>query len=243
MIPLSSLPSDIHQRLVLDFGTNAKIAYDALGRFVDSDPRRDSTDERNRIVRCLLRLAEGDMQKLEHHIAVALRDRRDVISWAEYDSNERRTHDLSIGFDRLPSAAPDCVGALIRNQEGRVFVQRRSSTRRVFPGVWDIVGGHLEPGETAYAALAREVQEETGWVLSKIVAPISDWTWEYAGTTRQEVDYLVEVTGDLQVPRLEVDKHDAYAWVGLADVDLMMEGRVDGDRRLLDIVVRALRYQ
>lgn len=41
---------------------------------------------------------------------------------------------------------PDCVGAIIRNGEGRVFVQRRSGTRRVLPEIWDIVGGHIEGG-------------------------------------------------------------------------------------------------
>ena len=35
-----------------------------------------------------------------------------------------------------------CVGALIRDARGRVFVQHRSVTRKLLPGTWDIVGGH-----------------------------------------------------------------------------------------------------
>jgi hypothetical protein len=39
---------------------------------------------------------------------------------------------------------------------------------------------------------------------------------------------------------LEDTKHDAYAWVGLDNLQLMIEGRSDEDRRLRDIVARAI---
>ena len=140
----------------------------------------------------------------------------------------------------LDVRTPDCVGALIRNAGGQVYVHRRSMTRRLFPGVWDIVGGHVETGETAEEALAREITEETGWRLSRIVATIADWEWEHDGVVRREIDYIVEIEGDTGAPRLEAGKHDACAWVGSEDVDLMMEGRTDGDHRLRDIVAAAV---
>jgi 8-oxo-dGTP pyrophosphatase MutT (NUDIX family) len=136
--------------------------------------------------------------------------------------------------------APSCVGALIRDERGRVFVQRRSATRRVFPGIWDIVGGHIEAGETPAETLAREIKEETGWELRTIGPQIADWEWEHDGVVRRELDYLVDVEGDLAAPTLEAGKHDAYAWVGLDDVQLLMDGRTDGDVRLRDIVAKAL---
>lgn len=58
------------------------------------------------------------------------------------------------------------VGAVILNEQGRAFLQKRSSERRLFPNCWDIIGGHVEPGETFYEGLRREIQEETGWNLS-----------------------------------------------------------------------------
>jgi mutator protein MutT len=135
----------------------------------------------------------------------------------------------------------DCVGALIRDERQRVYVQRRTAERRLFPGIWDIVGGHLEAGETPEQALAREVEEETGWKVRDVVWTVADWEWEYEGRVRREVDYLITVDGDLSRPRLEVGKHDASAWVGPDELELMMENRTDGDRRLRDLVAHTVR--
>ncbi|HKT04233.1 MAG TPA: GNAT family N-acetyltransferase [Rugosimonospora sp.] len=136
-----------------------------------------------------------------------------------------------------------CVGALIRDDRGRVYAHHRTAGRRLFPGIWDIVGGHVEPGETPLRALAREIEEETGWRLRRVEALLTDWEWSYAGVARRELDYLVEVDGDLAAPRLEEGRHDASAWVGRDNLELMMAGRTDGDRRLRDIVAMAARLR
>lgn len=135
----------------------------------------------------------------------------------------------------------DCVGALIRDADHRVYVHRRTATRRLLPGIWDIVGGHVESGETPEQTLAREVEEETGWRVRDVVARVADWQWEHDGRVRRELDYLVTVDGDLDRPRLEEGKHDASAWVGPGDLELLMEGRTDGDRRLRDVVAFTVR--
>ena len=109
------------------------------------------------------------------------------------------------------------------------------------PGIWDIVGGHLEVGETPEQALVREVEEETGWTVRDIVWTVADWEWEYEGRVRRELDYLITVDGDLARPRLEPGKHDASAWAGPGDLDLLMVNRTDGDRRLRDLVAHAVR--
>jgi RimJ/RimL family protein N-acetyltransferase len=137
--------------------------------------------------------------------------------------------------------AVDCVGALIQDSQHRVYLQRRTADRRLLPGIWDIVGGHLEPGETPEQALAREVEEETGWKVRDIVWQVADWEWEWEGRVRRELDYLITVDGDLTHPRLEAGKHDASAWAGPNDLDLLMVNRTDGDRRLRDLVAHAVR--
>lgn len=67
------------------------------------------------------------------------------------------------------------VNAAIRNAEGKYLLTRRSRAVRE-PGVWCFPGGHLDPGETWYAACVREVAEEVGLKVSggKLVGIYSD---------------------------------------------------------------------
>lgn len=117
------------------------------------------------------------------------------------------------------------VGAVILNQHGEAFAQKRGPDRRLFPNTWDMVGGHVEPGETLLEALAREVREETGWNLRRVrrLLGIATWAGDDDGRVRREADYLVEVDGDLDDPALEWSKHSAYDWIGPADLGRLKE--------------------
>ncbi|MDP1027697.1 NUDIX domain-containing protein [Sphingomonas sp. KR1UV-12] len=54
----------------------------------------------------------------------------------------------------------DVVGAmLVRN--GEILLGLRAA-HKSFAGDWDIIGGHIESGETAWSALRRELIEEIG---------------------------------------------------------------------------------
>jgi 8-oxo-dGTP diphosphatase len=86
------------------------------------------------------------------------------------------------------------VGALIRDEHGRVFVHRRGWERSFLPGCWDIVGGHVEGGEGLLEALEREVAEETGWTVAGEPALVYVADWDAPGeppTARREFDFLV----------------------------------------------------
>lgn len=52
------------------------------------------------------------------------------------------------------------VAALLR--DGRLLLGHRHPERRWYPDCWDLVGGHVEPGETAEQAVVRECGEELG---------------------------------------------------------------------------------
>ncbi|KAF1718739.1 NUDIX domain-containing protein [Pseudoxanthomonas wuyuanensis] len=54
----------------------------------------------------------------------------------------------------------DCVGALLV-RGGRVLLGKRSQDVWL-AGAWDVFGGHVETGESAEAALRRELEEELG---------------------------------------------------------------------------------
>ncbi|MGV9311906.1 NUDIX hydrolase [Streptomyces sp. NPDC003691] len=129
------------------------------------------------------------------------------------------------------------VGALIRDPYDRIFVQRRSAGRRLFPGCWDVVGGAVEEGEALPDALRREIAEETGWRLRRILALVAREEWTADGVRYIESDYVVEVTGNLSSPTLEPDKHTEFAWLAAADLALLDENvRRGGSGFIRDVV-------
>ena len=52
------------------------------------------------------------------------------------------------------------VAALVR--DGRVLLGHRHRSRAVYADCWDLVGGHVEPGELPEQAVVRECGEELG---------------------------------------------------------------------------------
>lgn len=59
-----------------------------------------------------------------------------------------------------PARVPIAVAALVR--DGRVLLAHRHPAREWYPDCWDLVGGHIEPGEQPEQAVVRECLEELG---------------------------------------------------------------------------------
>ncbi len=58
----------------------------------------------------------------------------------------------------------------IVNRENKVLIQKRSSTKEKFPGLWDLsVAGHVPFGHDSLSCAAMEVMEEIGTMLKKDV--------------------------------------------------------------------------
>ncbi len=49
------------------------------------------------------------------------------------------------------------VGVIIRDDQGRICLELRSDC-----SIWGLVGGRIDPGESAHSAAVREAREETG---------------------------------------------------------------------------------
>lgn len=58
----------------------------------------------------------------------------------------------------------DVVVAILQNGDGRYLLQRRSSTREEFPGMWEFPGGKVEARESHRESLVRELYEELGLI-------------------------------------------------------------------------------
>lgn len=55
-----------------------------------------------------------------------------------------------------------CVGIMLANRDGHVFVGRRIDQSRAEPDAWQMPQGGVDPGEDATAAALRELGEEIG---------------------------------------------------------------------------------
>ncbi len=58
--------------------------------------------------------------------------------------------------------AKSVSAVIIRKEDDRVFVAKRSLNKRYSPGKWETIGGNIEKDETSEEALAREIKEELG---------------------------------------------------------------------------------
>ena len=96
-----------------------------------------------------------------------------------------------------------------------MLLARRSPDRVFYPGVWDVVGGHCEAGETPGEALVREVEEEIGVRPSMFreVAVLPEPRPEQHGEARYHIFLVTAWSGG--EPRLGGSEHSELRWVSL----------------------------
>ena len=59
---------------------------------------------------------------------------------------------------------------ILENREGELLLYKRDNKPGIpFPGYWDLIGGHVEEGETPEQALTREIKEELNIDFSNFV--------------------------------------------------------------------------
>src|ERR1700761_1503053 len=106
-----------------------------------------------------------------------------------------------------------CVGAIITDAAGRLLLIQRGHDPGA--GRWSLPGGRVEPGESDAEALAREMREETGVIVTAgpLVGAVERPGG--AGTVLDIRDYAATVTGGQLTAG---DDAAAASWVAPADV-------------------------
>ena len=113
-----------------------------------------------------------------------------------------------------------CVGIMLLNAQGLVFVGRRRNKKQpehVAPGhEWQMPQGGIDKGEEPYAAALRELHEETNVTSATLLAEAPDWysydlpvdvvkkAWRGGYRGQIQKWYALRFTGDER----EIDIHD-----------------------------------
>ena len=75
----------------------------------------------------------------------------------------------------------------IFNNDGEIYLQKRSMTKDLYPGLWDTaVGGHVGAGENPEEAVRREAKEELGIDPGKL-----DYLFKYIHENETEKEVAV----------------------------------------------------
>jgi 8-oxo-dGTP pyrophosphatase MutT (NUDIX family) len=111
---------------------------------------------------------------------------------------------LKEGEDMSRVSKAIMVGDVEGFSDSKILILRRSKEliSKESPWEWDLPGGHVQEGESDKHGLSREVQEETGLVLSHV----PNW-FALSGYTRFYMVY--DWAGELKLSH----EHDDYEWI------------------------------
>jgi len=115
----------------------------------------------------------------------------------------------------------------------KVYLAQRAPTKKFYPDVFELPGGHIDFGEDIVAGLKREIHEELGKDVT-VGDPFSVFTYmnEIKGAHSIEVCYFAEFSGALGDVRLNPDDHVAGGWFSADQFDEFKVNRADDDVEL-----------
>jgi dATP pyrophosphohydrolase len=120
----------------------------------------------------------------------------------------------------------------IENNELQFLLLKRSA-HKIYPGLWQMVSGHVEKGETAVQTALRELHEETGlkpsrlWVapnINSFYSPDDDSISIIPVFAAQVKDFIVRIS----------DEHSEFKWVNSEEAKIFLAW--EGQRRSVDII-------
>jgi len=109
------------------------------------------------------------------------------------------------------------VNALIWSG-GKVLMLKRADTKKVDPGLYAGIGGKVEPHESFFDALRREIEEETGLTEFESVRPYSVTQHPYPPTDSEWVNiyFIVKIAKQVEV---KPTADGTFHWIDPKDTD------------------------
>jgi 8-oxo-dGTP diphosphatase len=122
---------------------------------------------------------------------------------------------------QTPTALRARVAAKAAIFRGEQILLLHRSLDAADPGIWDLPGGAVEPGESLARAARREVREETGFdirVRSMYHAEVFG-SFSKGGKIRPTVGVFFHCSAPRSTKlRLDPEEHSGFAWVGVDDL-------------------------
>ena len=126
---------------------------------------------------------------------------------------------MEVGAVMHPSAEHEVAAAIIVRGHS-VLLCHRHPNRRWYPNVWDVPGGHIEPGESSAAAVVREVREELGVAID---LDSSEPFRVIHALPELSIDLWLVTSWNGEPVNLAPSEHDRVEWMDISrlfDLDL-----------------------
>lgn len=106
------------------------------------------------------------------------------------------------------------------NKDGKLLTAKRATTKDFLPGVYELIGGHVEFGETLEDCLIREFREELH--IDIVVGnPFYAFTYLADNNTNHivEVEFFAKMKDPNQHITLNSEDHSEFHWITKEEIE------------------------
>lgn len=135
-----------------------------------------------------------------------------VCGSRKLDLKETKIICLDCGFSIYQDPVPGASAIPIKNNKALLAIRKNEP----FKGTYDVIGGFINPGESAEEAAIRETKEETGLDV-KVIRLLGNYPDTYGDADKPILvfQFIVEITGG------EIEASDDVSelvWVDIKDI-------------------------
>lgn len=129
------------------------------------------------------------------------------------------------------------VVAVIRRDDGRILLLKRSDKETVYPGYYTFPGGKVEGNDTFGETLIKETKEECGLDLEPGYVLIKEKSiGRPDGQTSKSLSFLCTVKDASNIV-LDTNDFTEYKWVNLAELKLLQHVGIEAEFEKVDKII------